>query len=63
MTELREYVKKLRAEAQDRLRADRPRLFSHVPDEEFEGILNALGDISIFEARLALARIEKEKQS
>lgn len=62
LTTLRTYVQKLRGEAQDRMRADRPRLWPRVSDQDFEAVVRALGDISLIEARAALARLEAEAQ-
>ena len=59
--ELKEYAAQLRKEAQNRLRADKERFFPHVPDEDFNAIVNAVGEITIIEARIALYKIEAEK--
>lgn len=59
LTELRETVRTLRERAQDRMRADRRCLFPHVKDHDFDAVVNAVGEISIVEARDALARLER----
>lgn len=60
LLKLRAYAQQLRADACTRLQADRQRLWPHVPDHEFEAIERAVGEISIFEARTALTRLEEE---
>ena len=58
--ELKKYVQKLRGEAQERLRADRIKLFPDVPDEDFEAFVNSVGDTSILEVRFALYKLQNE---
>lgn len=60
MGELRIMAQALRQQAQGRMRADRWRLWPHVADVDFDAVVNALGEVSIIEAREALARMELE---
>lgn len=56
--DLQTTVRTLRRAAQGRMRDDRSRLWPHVSDHDFNAVLDALGEISILEARIALARLE-----
>lgn len=59
LTDLRATVRELRERAQGRMRADRRRLWPHVTDHDFDAVVIALGEISVVEARDALARLER----
>ena len=58
--ELRETVRTLRPRAQGRIQADRARLWPHVTDHDFDAVVQAVGEISVVEAREALTRMEGE---
>lgn len=53
-------VQTLRVAAQGRLRDDRLRLWPAVTDHDFAAIVNALGEISVVEARETLTRLQRE---
>jgi hypothetical protein len=60
MTDLRKTVGILRDAAQRRIQTDRLRLWPAVSDRDFNAVVSALGEISVVEAREALARLQQE---
>lgn len=59
LTELRAVVRILQEQARGRIRADRARLWPHVTDDDFDAVVNAVGEVSVGEARDGLTRMER----